>query len=387
MPESINLLIYKTPMGIGTIIEPAFNSDKNKIIKCTEKSWLFVADLHPRNTFRHLIKIGIINNKICTIIDAEWWPVRIVKSQHESLYLTSKEWYMFGHGNTRINDSTSDCVDRSSSLSTYVPITRDCLSSIQASRKLWAIIISGHSDENFVFDANDMYSTLEYYRVPENQIFYITPNKLHLENDSKIFCDDVSLCSIKTCFEVIKGKILPSDKFLFFISTHGSDEKGLSLEIINQNEELLTTESLNDFLSKIKCKTQFIVINACGSGSFICPLIAMSTMSNNRVVIASCKSDEDSCSDVDKLECDLNIGDRGSEFLSGFIESFSKKVADNDIRDDKISIIEAFNYAKKCAWCANNSSIISCYNYNPSYHPQIAYSCGIDPYTEFLFWD
>lgn len=397
---SVALMIYETSIPPQTIIKPAFTPDKK--IRCVQRSWLFVADFYPGATFAHKVEIGIINYRNQSkpdIISSEWWPIKIGNEKIEPLYLSSKKWkkisfevneilLKFTSLLFKLNFSNRDYLAKSncsmasdSKLYGDPPIIK-IIGSPNESGKLWAIIICGY-DENggnltFRYDAEDMYSTLIQYGVFANRIFYITPNRPL--NELNAYCNVFSIDSIKNCFERVKGEIDQDDKLLLFISTHGSDKK---LNFVNSDgkEVYLCATLLNNLLNGIRCRTQFVVINACSSGSFIAPLMSVPDTNVNRVIITS--SYGESFSDLDYNDCDLNSYDRGSEFLSGFIESFSNKNADKD-NDCKISINEAFEFAKEYAFCADNNATTSC-RFTPLNLP-----CkqSTNEYTcKFLFWN
>ncbi|MDQ1349749.1 MAG: hypothetical protein QG657_50 [Acidobacteriota bacterium] len=395
---AVKLMIYDTPVNKDDIIKPAFASEihKKNMIECNQKSWLFVADYYPKANFKHQIDIGIINyeNKDNPdIIEAEWWPTK----NNEPLLLSSTKWKFIGYGGDRKQLSSNcddDDDDECKTINPNKQFEKKAISSLTASGKLYAIVICGYyeneedSDMTLAYDAYDMYSLLKLYNIPDGKIFYITPYEMIDEGNAKIKPEkpkidskDVSLCNIKFFFDRVSDEIKPDEKFLFYISTHGGINE-LYLSNNGKERETFCSSLLDDWLSMIHCKIQFIVLSSCYSGSII-PDINGTT---NRIIITSCDAGEIGYKDIDKLGCDLNIGDRGSEFLSGFILAFSDKDADVCIKDEKISIYEAFYFARNYACCADNSITTMC-GYEPKYHPQIVYSTGIKPYSEFFFWD
>jgi len=414
----INLLIYRSPMKSGTIIKSAFSSENkdNDSIICDEKCWLFVADFSPKSAFQHKIEIGVfskINQYIPKIIESKWWPEIIVKGKPELLYLNLPEWEKINleFPKKLIPDSSvllfidtvsksflrqffSDCISISKIyIKGEAPLIKK-IGNPNASKKLWVILICGckeyKGDITFSYDTNDMYSILMNYGVLKKKIFYITPNKSLLKKKYKVFDEELSKCSVQKCFDKIKKKILPNEKLLFFISTHGSPEM-LTLQKNRNYSEYLTPCLLKNFLDEVHCKTQFIVINACSSGSFGAILINGVNKNTNRIVITS--SDIKSYFDLDHEIYDPNSKDRGSEFISGFIESFSdmsvikmKKNADEFPEDQKISIYEAFIYAKNHSCCAENPSTLRFFSKH-YYSPNIVKSGGTNLKNEFLFWE
>jgi hypothetical protein len=388
--NSPELMIYETPMPPGTIIKPAFTRDDNteNKIECKEKeNWLFVADFSPGAAFEHEIEIGIINNKnkeTPGIIKAHCWPVKTSNGETVPLFLSLKEWEKFKE--THIVVASSGCIGNSSHMPNGIP-TINIIGSPNDSSKLWAIVICGVLDphQTYFFDAFDMYSTIIDYGVPANQVFFIIPANLKSENSETALCRGVSIASIQACIGTIKKEIHEDEKFLFFISSHGRPEI-LGLSNSGYNSEELDPCTLNGWLKEISCKMKFVIISACKSGTFVAPLTSSCDINDNRIIITSCKDDEDSVVDLDNSSCDLNNNDRGSEFLSGFIESFSNKISDTD-KDNRVSMFEAFSFAKLYALCSekDNSQVSDC-NYEPKYSAQIKCTNNINPKKQFLFW-
>lgn len=287
----------------------------------------------------------------------------------------------------------------------------------QPYKNLWAFIISGNPYESPIGssmqkDADGMYSILSGYGVLDDDIFYLKPNisssALSLKNDGKIDSYDISRQKIEYIFNTITGlqKRNPKDKFLLFISSHG-DENSLNLQPKIGTAENITFIQLKQWLNKIKCKRIYILINACESGGFVGEKSNLNVDLNNalcgtendyihtlsesnRIVITPCAMHEPVIPDYDG-DCDENKDDRGTEFIGGFIAAFTKADADcyknSDGKvDGKISIAEAFDYARKYAACGKGS-IQTPRSCTLCYRPIIKCSKGIDLCNEFLFWD
>jgi len=409
----IDLLLFKTPICQNTIINEAFTSKK---ILCKQESWLFVADFYPGATFAHKVEIGIINNQNKLNPDvfvAKWWPIKIENGKAESLYLDSGKWENINFINFNllrnitlsyipsvyrlyISDipglNTLPCNTVSKyNLKRAAPVIKKIGTSDDAGN-LWAIIVCGYVENSqnstCYYDAVDMESTLKEYGVRPERRFLFKPDLSSTEElNTKII----------TCIkDKIKGHIdKDNDKFLFFISTHGK-ENNLTLQSNTGINSYLDDKTLKGLLDEIPCKTQFVVINACESGSFLTSLIPNTNDPNiNRVVITS--SYGESFSDLDCLNCDSNYNDRGSEFMSGFIQAFSvsdvNAIPEKDWRnklksadkngDFKVSIEEAFHFAKENSLCALNSMTTRC-GFSGLNIPDIRYSNGNT--CKFLFW-
>lgn len=398
------------------------------LFTCKNDSYLFFVDEVPWAHFKHSVRIGIIDaiTEEIQIKQAEWWPV--VKGKAYFLDENPKEYTTWMLRTENINHSISyfrssinpytnntitmlklymmqqqhknSCECNSTSLNDDANY-QSVIGRASRQSKLWAIIILGaivyrvDTNKDLTYDADGMYSILNAYGVPDNQIYYfkkkvkdITP----LTNDDKIYSTCLDIDSVTTAIDEIQSKIDPADKFLFFICTHGGNWE---LSLCKKKNQCLNIDDcqMQKWLSKIRCKLLFVIINSCRSGSFVlgddmsqCCRYDLSIPqgeNNDRVVITSCSYNEPSPADIDN--CDINKDDRGSEFIGGFFEAFTKEETDCNC-DNMISIGEAYNYANKYAQCGSGSLVKSEFA-EPSYHPIIKCSKGINPLNEFLFWD
>jgi len=409
---SVSKKIFKK----GTKISQAYSSEV--LLACENKSWLFFIDEFPDAYFKHPVKIGIFDlvTKKIKIKDAEWWPVvdgisyfiDSSEKKEKDKYLTCITYY------DDIKEIRKRKISNKCNCSAANPtpkIPRDYKNVIgerlkNSYKKLWAIIILGAIEINghnkgLAYDANGMYSILKAYNVPEERIYYfkkkVAQSSFPLPFDDMIYKKEFDFNTILEVLENIKKEIKPDEKFLFFISAHGGFQE---LDICKNLKFKYTIDDnqMQKWFSEIKCSCLFIIINSCRSGSFIsgrpsqCCLNDLSVQNPNeennfRIVITSSSSNEYSYPDIDTCDCNYRT-DQGSEFIGGFFEAFTKKEADIDC-NNRISIGEAFDYAKKYAACGGGS--LTCKQYIPKYTPIIKWSSSykkrtsFSPYTEYLF--
>ncbi len=430
LKEPFNLLqmglykisIYKGLFAKGDKIKHACSSED--LFTCNNESYLFFVDEAPWAHFKHSVRIGIIDsvNEKIQIKQAEWWPVVNGKSyfldENPKKYTT---WlfrtrnviqnlsYLLSAIKMDINmlqldilqqQQTNVCDCYSTQLKEDANY-QSVFGRASSKSKLWAIIILGAivdeegNNEQLAYDADGMYSIVNAHGVPDNQIYYFkkkVKDATPLTNDDRIYSTCLDINSITSVVDEIQSKIEPADKFLFFISTHGDNWELSLCKDLNQCLNIDDCQ-MQKWLSKIRCKRLFVIINSCNSGSFVlgndvsqCCRYDLSIPdgeNNDRVVITSCSFNEKSAADIDN--CDLNKDDRGSEFIGGFFEAFTKEEADCNC-DNIISIGEAYNYAIKYAQCGSGS-LTKNEIAEPRYHPIIKCSKGINPLNEFLVWD
>ena len=392
--------IYKNLFNKDTEIRTAFTGEL--LFRCREDSYLFFIDEAPWATYKHPVRIGLINSNKGEIFlqKSEWWPV----VNGESYFTENSENYI--NFKTKLDrkidtNNENSCICDSVSPSEFHDYNRTIENpSYPNKHKLWAIIILGAKEDSggyrtLAFNAAGMYSILANHGVPEKQILYIKQQEQSFEllYDEKIRYHCVSTKTIGDAINEVKSKISIDDKFLFFISTHGGE---WSLEVGDQSH--LNPDSIDDcqmqkWLSEIKCKRLIVILNSCHSGSFISqsPIseysrydISIPSGNNNkRIIITSCRLEDNSPADIDS--CDINKSDQGSEFIGGFFEAFTNNEADCN-SDQKISIGEAFNYGKKYARCGKGSLMNGVFQ-RGQYQPLIKCSPGINPLYEFLFSD
>ena len=431
-PQAI-VALYKNEIQLDTNIIPMFAAKPKIAIK--NPSWLFIVDEKPSANFPHPIKIRLINSMTGIINDLnpdsysfKWWPM--INKNYTPYFVQTKD-SMF----TLVYKGSKSCKERGFCDSPFPGTEKlvglDIASRSNVVKEIWAIIICGDfaSDDELAFakDTDSMYSVLQGYGVPENQIFYFVPDDVKnfinsikspdavyktnfiFKNINNVSEQGLSKENIEAAFSRIKDNIKENGRFLFLISTHGGDgsltiRKNKNEREINENEgEIITIERLKGWINKIKCEIMYILIDAFHSGSFAgvvgmrMPwwprMILNSQNKTNRFVIFSCGNDELSYSDIDNEQIlGENNFDRGTEFLGGFIDAFAQKAADCSPEDGKISLGEAFEYAKLHAYCAADTGRCPCEDGLAPYqctHPGYSTNCMETNaiFEEFLFWE
>jgi len=395
-----DIYIHKEIVNSSSIIMQAIDKATDKAeLECKNDSWLFVINRYPGALFAHPITIGLINNtnSILTTLDAQWWPLIKIKEQIVSDFFESEKWIRISLRAPDIimenkikmenkledeanNEKYCGCCFKSKNVFQTYDKTKFPFLPQKVNKHLWALIICGHIEsKNEIssnFDTDDMYTLLTLYKVPNENIVYLNPNRFKLDNDSKISSSIITIENIKKFITTKFKNVKENDKFLFFISTHGVTGELM----LKDDPKPLTANILNGWLNLIPCKKKYLIINACSSGSFI------QFPSNEPIIITSTSDGEISYDDIDN-DCDKNqYSDRGNEFISGFIEAFLNKDLFELKKDKKISLYEAFEYAeencviagKKCRErCPDQKEICIQPKLNP---PEAAKNA-------FLFWD
>lgn len=412
--DSIEILIFLEGIPEKTCVEPAYSSSMNitnSKIECENRGWLFVVDFYPGAHFAHRIDIGIldaVSEKFKIIKSAEWWPL----INGKSIFFDSTRWKTIQVGEKTRFFKKWSIKSRPQCSCNFKHIELPPLSVTQDNivfkdtrcfnNNIWAIIVCGHYESHdkasLSHDTDDMYSLLKAYQVLSERIIYITPNS---SEHTGIFPTDVSYRTIQNAFDKVYKNCCENDRFLFFISTHGDIDK-LALSNDGKTDELISASNINEWLNPIKSKIIFVFINSCYSGSFVgvnydkkkkCHKYYQrndNLIFNNRqkrIVIATASENEYAYGDKDN-NCDENYYDRGSEFVSGFVEAFTDiKTDEIKKKDEKISFSEAFTFAeKKCLICGTKCFAMCQYeNLIPCMNPVLIPNDLAD--SESLFWD
>ncbi|HLP46826.1 MAG TPA: caspase family protein [Candidatus Deferrimicrobium sp.] len=404
-PQSA-IYLYKNKIQAKTIIKPAFIPEEKDFttVNIDHPSWFFIVDETPAASFSHPIKIGIIDSETEEIksmmYNFDWWPSLIDNNNKEislqyflknkdSLFIVLKEGAQVNGGSKVLMKEASGCPNGFSDS----PFPKTLIGQEEkgkSNENFWAILICGEyaTRDLFAFakDTDCMYSVLKGYGVDSNHIIYLMPKEIKAKIQKNDIGDTnfqfkhtdaaIGFSGTKEIGDEFlniakKNKV---EKFLFLISSHGV----VNNLCIRKGDEaagnIISCADLKKWLKLINCKESYILIDACKSGSFIGAkynssnrklelepnkgLLNPAEIPNGtkRFVIVSACCGESSYSDVDdcisnSTENNENNYDRGTEFLGGFIEAFSQKSADKN-EDDKISLGEAFDYAKLYAYYA-----------------------------------
>jgi hypothetical protein len=260
------------------------------------------------------------------------------------------------------------------------------------------VIVNGWDDpeDTFQIDTNGMYTVLKGHQVPEDQIYYLSP-----ENDGDP-CVPASIDNHRppTTFDNVQNAIqtyVPQkieqsgrscDEFLLFVSSHGDRTgAGSSLKSIlkvvtdkvcgpDDNPVpyggVISPEQLNGWLAEVPCDRVTVVLEACHSGGFVDELknSPNPNLPQQRFVFASTSPAGESHADVDSTE-DPNPGDAGSETIWGYIEAFGMSAADFNPEKREISFGEAVKYAVD-----NDVTQLNGTN-SPQMHPAIPWLQGL----------
>lgn len=203
----------------------------------------------------------------------------------------------------------------------------------------YALLISGGIDSSSAYyrywnDLKFMYSILvNHYSYDPRNIIVIYKNGV-AEDAQMPVNYSATLSNVQTAFTQLAGKMTADDRFFLFTTNHGS-ASGLNLyynQKVTQNQMATMLDSLT--VSRI-----VVVMEQCFSGSFISQISGA-----NRVILTACSSSEVSWS------CDTE----GSynEFVYHFMSAVNFQTptgtaVNADMNsDEKISMVEAFNYAR-----------------------------------------
>lgn len=407
-------------------------------------SWLFIVDETPFANFSHPITIRLIDADTQNIDNKQytfhWWPKIYDKNNNNQIPYFAQ---VFSQNTESMNNSMFTLIDKPSNPPQLQELIDDRgkgfydspfphadqligrSSNSKFGKNTWAILVCGHLANGdtlaFAKDTDCMYSVLTGHGVPAGQIKYFLPQQVKEEIKSlhpyqtsfqfkntdaskKLTKDDIAN-AIKTITGEFEKN--PGGKFIFLISTHGSHHL-LSLktrvqkkaEEAEEEEEYIDLDDLVTWFQNIKSNNIYILIDACFSGSFIeatydpilnkvllnpnpCIFKKLSPKRNLFVIVSAC-GNEKSYSDIDDdtPQSMENNEDRGTEFLGGFIEAFTKKEADLPPKDGKISLGEAFKYAYDHSFNTSNLCSKSKDCNHPVSLPDIE-----KMYTEFLFWE
>jgi hypothetical protein len=386
------IYLYNNEVRPKTIITHALDTENNNsplTITIDKPGWLFIMDDTPYANFAHPIRIGLLDSNTGTIEIKKdtfnWWPNILggwnknipffIKSSmftyinEEKPNRSEGESKGIYHCGERIFcDSPFPCADELTCADILIGKPDQPL------KNFWAIIVCGgfaSSDKlAFAKDTDCMYSVLRGYGVPKENIYYFLPadvkeeivkyaaegNQFRFQNTGeakKDFYKDAIMEAFSDIAEKINKKI---GKFLFLISSHG-DKQFVAIDINKDYWEKITLSMLKPRVDAIQCKSKYILIDACFSGSFAGLFNNPQTGSNPLYVITSARDNEFSYPDIDDDSADSgeNNADRGTEFMGGFIEAFTNGDADCHLGDDenRVSLGEAFDYA--CARSYNTN--------------------------------
>jgi hypothetical protein len=196
----------------------------------------------------------------------------------------------------------------------------------------YAVLISGHSELRHFKNIKLAYKTLLSLDFKEENIFVF-------EDYSKSENFELNQSSpkkrIKSVFQDLSKKINSNDVFLLYVTGHGSyDNFNYKLnDSLDQNQdpylfldnsEKIYSNELKEYLDKLNPQTGLLIFDQCYGGGF-----AKNLGTNNLVALSASN------------EYQLSFSNKWTEF---FWNSFLNNVGDQN-SDEKVSILEAFNYA------------------------------------------
>lgn len=173
----------------------------------------------------------------------------------------------------------------------------------------------------------------------DGRYYYTKSSPLDFDNDGT---NDIKYAATKSdisrVFNELKSKSSSIDHLLVFVTDHGTEDGKICL----WNNQLLSPAELNAELNKLPNKKMDIVLGQCYSGAFVNPL----TVAKNRTVATSCNANETA-----KSQGQFTYG----YFLRAWTDAFdpAKKTAVDSNSDSKVSLREAFYYAKANDYAAS----------------------------------
>ena len=190
-----------------------------------------------------------------------------------------------------------------------------------------------------VADGTNPAPDMRYAYNPYTNTSYFTTSPLDFDNDGT---NDIKYAATKyditRIFNELKSKSSSIDHLLVFVTDHGSEDGRICL----WNNQLLSPAELNAELNKLPNKKMDIVLGQCFSGAFVNPL----TVAKNRTIATACTANETA-----KSEGEFSYG----FFLRAWTDAFdpAKKTAVDSNGDSKVSLREAFYYAKANDYAAS----------------------------------
>ena len=455
-PPGARVHLYTGVLEEGTVVQSYMAGKEDEILECVGKSLLFFIDWCPSGHYAHPVAYAIWDEDqesgddsgTLKSIDANWWPVirppgpggvpgagipvfdtvasrAYPEERSRMAYATSDDEHgtivldstprhsafdpsRLGHIRQEGPKSEPEPI-RPSESTTKDSSAADAAKAVSTACPTWAVVVDGdiNRDDSFDEDADGMYAVLRGHRVPEDQIYYLSP---HFDLPDP--CEypptaDPSACPLpapctapsatdykqRTSYINLKNILLehlperiglastpPCDELLFFSSSHGL---GQYLPYVFQKcwGGNIWDYELNEWLARVPCEKVTVVIEACKSGEFEEELRTLPTLTpaaafpaQERWIFTSTTADGVSHRDIDSA-LDPNPGDVGSETIWGYIEAFGSGSADTGDLDGRISFAEAVAYAR-----ANDASIVDPeYLNDPQVYPNLPPQ--IEPHT------
>lgn len=244
-----------------------------------------------------------------------------------------------------------------------VPGTKASAQTRAAVAKYYAVIISGGADmynnhkrywnncqylykrltQDLGYDKSHIYCLVADGTNPAADMRYkansYMSSPLDFDNDGT---NDIKYAATKSdisrVFNELKSKSSSIDHLLVFVTDHGSSDGKICL----WNNQRMSPAELNAELNKLPYKKMDIVLGQCFSGAFVNPL----TVAKDRTVATACNANESAIS-----QGEFTYG----YFLRAWTDAFdpAKKTAVDSNGDSKVSLREAFYYAKANDYAAS----------------------------------
>ena len=229
----------------------------------------------------------------------------------------------------------------------------------------YAVIISGGADaynnwERYWNDCSAMYKILvNVYNYPKDHIYVImadgtsTGKDMHLydgtyksspldlDNDGTADIQYAATCAnIRTVFNKLANILTANDDLFIFTTDHGGSEGNKRSYMYLWNDDILYDSDFASYINKLKANVINICMEQCFSGGFIDDITK-----NNVTIATACRHDEYSWP---MTSVSYMYNEFAYHWMSAVAEMtpYGSKVSADANNDGKISMAEAFNYAK-----------------------------------------
>lgn len=330
--SKINVSVLSTVVKANTEIEVLF---KNEVAPDFD-SWFFFIDDNPFESWEHQCRYVFVN--------AKTGDYKIENKKRPPLSSNMEELVEFK-------------LPAIETISNDLHAIEESKADVQPAVNDYAVIISGGMNAKMNYqrywnDCAAIYSTLiNVYRYPKDHIYVLMSDgtdpgaDMHLNSGSYMSSNpdldgdhvadvqySATKANISTVFNELSNKLTNKDNLFIFTTDHGGQDSGQSVYFCLWNDVMRDTEFANE-LNKVNARRINICMGQCNSGGFIDDL-----QGENRVIATACAYDESSYA-MENLKYD--------EFVYYWISAV-RDIVDADITDDgKVSMSEAFNYAKK----------------------------------------